>query len=179
MKDRNTRFLKDGRADYRLAAQIDRDRILYTPALSRLAEITQVVAADRGYIFHNRLTHSLKVAQLARRIAEKLQAQPAEIQALGGLDPEVAEAAALAHDLGHPPFGHIAEQELDSCARRAGLKDGFNGNAQSFRIVTKLAVGDGVSPDGVPLVGLNLTRATFEWNSKISVGVWREPRGGR
>lgn len=161
MSDHDARFLQDGRTDYRSPAQIDRDRILYTPAFSRLAEITQVVSADRGYIFHNRLTHSLKVAQLARRIAEKLQPNSAKIEALRGLDPDVAEAAALAHDLGHPPFGHIAEQELDLCARKAGLEDGFNGNAQSFRIVTKLAVGDGVSPEGTALAGLNLTRATL------------------
>lgn len=155
MSDRNSRFREEGRTDYRTPAQVDRDRILYTPALSRLAEITQVVSAERGYIFHNRLTHSLKVAQLARRIAEKLQAQN------GRLDPDAAEAAALAHDLGHPPFGHIAEEELDSCARKAGLEDGFNGNAQSFRIVAKLAVGDAVSSESQPLAGLNLTRATL------------------
>jgi dGTPase len=83
-----------------------------------------------------------------------------EAAGAGGIDPDAAEAAALAHDLGHPPFGHVAEEELDQCARKAGLDDGFNGNAQSFRIVTKLAIGDPVE-SGVPFQGLNLTRATL------------------
>ena len=111
----------------------------YASAFARLAEVTQVVSADKGYVFHNRLTHSLKVAQLARRLAEKLKAeQPNAVRKLGGLDPDVAEAAALAHDLGHPPFGHLAEEALDELCREHGLTDGFEGNAQSFRIVTKL-----------------------------------------
>jgi dGTPase len=123
------------------------------------------VSADRGYVFHNRLTHSLKVAQLARRISEKLlSTQEAEAAALQAPDPDVAEAAALAHDLGHPPFGHIAEKELDRLARKEGLHDGFEGNAQSFRIVSKLAVADAVAADSdrTPIIrGLNLTRATL------------------
>jgi dGTPase len=139
--------------------------VQYSSAFARLAEVTQVVSADRGYVFHNRLTHSLKVAQLARRISEKLRSeQPLEAAALGGPDPDVAEAAALAHDLGHPPFGHIAEVELDELARSAGLADGFEGNAQSFRIVSKLAVSDAISADTdkTPVIrGLNLTRATL------------------
>lgn len=123
-----------------------------------------MVSADRGYVFHNRLTHSLKVAQLARRISEKLRAaQKEEAEGLQAPDPDVAEAAALAHDLGHPPFGHIAEKELDKLARKAGLKDGFEGNAQSFRIVSKLGISDAVAENGEPPVirGLNLTRATL------------------
>ncbi len=125
-----------------------------------------MVSADRGYVFHNRLTHSLKVAQLARRISEKLRGgQQQQSRASGIPDPDVAEAAALAHDLGHPPFGHIAERELDRLARKEGLQDGFEGNAQSFRIVSKLAVSDAVSADAdqTPIIrGLNLTRATLD-----------------
>lgn len=151
--------------DYRTPAQTDRDRVQYSSAFARLAEVTQVVSADRGYVFHNRLTHSLKVAQLARRISEKLRStQKDEADALQAPDPDVAEAAALAHDLGHPPFGHIAEKELDRLAKKAGLKDGFEGNAQSFRIVSKLAVSDAVSADSdkpLAIRGLNLTRATL------------------
>jgi dGTPase len=107
----------------------------------------------------------LKVAQLARRISERLQRAQQEVaDALEAPDPDVAEAAALAHDLGHPPFGHIAEKELDRLAKNAGLKDGFEGNAQSFRIVSKLAVSDAISADTdeTPVIrGLNLTRATL------------------
>jgi dGTPase len=144
---------------------MDRDRVQYCSAFARLAEVTQVVSADRGYVFHNRLTHSLKVAQLARRISEKLRgAQKNESDALQAPNPDVAEAAALAHDLGHPPFGHIAEKELDGLAKKAGLEDGFDGNAQSFRIVSKLAVSDAVTADSdkTPVIrGLNLTRGTL------------------
>jgi dGTPase len=161
----SSRFYPEQGTDYRSPAQVDRDRVQYSSAFARLAEVTQVVSADRGYVFHNRLTHSLKVAQLARRISEKLRAeQPSEAAALGGPDPDVAEAAALAHDLGHPPFGHIAEVELDKLARDSGLTDGFEGNAQSFRIVSKLAVSDAISADvnKTPVIrGLNMTRATL------------------
>lgn len=140
MSSRNDRFYPEQRIDYRTPGQVDRDRILYSSAFARLAEVTRVVSADRGYVFHNRLTHSLKVAQLARRISERLHhVQSREAQALG-LDPDVAEAAALAHDLGHPPFGHIAEEELHRLAQKEGLPDGFEGNAQSFRIVARLGV---------------------------------------
>jgi dGTPase len=159
------RFTKEGRRDFRTPAQVDRDRILYSRHFQRLAEVTQVVSADRGYVFHNRLTHSLKVAQLARRIAEKfLIEQKSQVTQLGGLDPDAAEAAGLAHDIGHPPFGHIAETTLNLLTKKAGLRDGFNGNAQSFRIVTKLAMGDAVDQGtGAPVAqGLNLTRRTLD-----------------
>ena len=93
-----------------------------------------MVSSDEGHVFHNRLTHSLQVAQVGRRIAEKLLRDNKDLD----LDPDVVEAACLAHDIGHPPFGHIAEKELDGIATENGLKDGFEGNAQSFRIVTRL-----------------------------------------
>jgi dGTPase len=161
---RDERFVAEQRRDYRTPAQIDRDRILYSTSLARLAEVTQVVAAERGHVFHNRLTHSIKVAQLARRLAEKLlQEQPREAELLGGLDPDVAEAAGLAHDLGHPPFGHTAENTLNHLVKvRGKLRDGFEGNAQSFRIVTRLSVSDALPKSGRPTIGgLNLTRATL------------------
>lgn len=151
-------FAKKGNkpGDRRKSFQIDRDRILYSSAFRRLAQVTQVVTAQEGHVFHNRLTHSLKVAQVARRLAESLVAQQPEIaEKLGGVEPDVVEAAALAHDLGHPPFGHIAEEELDECAVKHGLRDGFEGNAQSFRILTKLAI------HRIDYCGLNLTRATL------------------
>jgi dGTPase len=114
------------------------------------------VAAHEGHVFHNRLTHSIRVAQIARRLAQKFLSEAAnKTEAVGGINPDVTEAAGLAHDLGHPPFGHIAEEELRSCAEKRDVSDGFEGNAQSFRIITKLALR---SPE-VP--GLNLTRATL------------------
>ncbi len=142
--------------DRRKSFQIDRDRILYSSAFRRLAQVTQVVTAQEGHVFHNRLTHSLKVGQVARRLAERLlELQPEVANQIGGIDPDVVEAAALSHDLGHPPFGHTAEEELDKCAIQHGLKDGFEGNAQSFRILTKLAI------HRIDYYGLNLTRATL------------------
>jgi dGTPase len=162
LSDRNERYHRETKGgDYRTPAQLDRDRVLYSSAFSRLMEITQVVSADRGYVFHNRLTHSLKVAQLARRMSERFQKdQPRVCEAVGGVDPDAAEAAALAHDLGHPPYGHIAETTLNRLAREQGLPDGFEGNAQSFRIVSKLAVSDAIGSEE-EVRGLNLTRATL------------------
>jgi dGTPase len=144
---------RDG-SDVRSPGQKDRDRVLYTSSFRRLAQVTQVVAADTGHVFHNRLTHSSQVAQVGRRLAERLsRAQSGEISQSTGLDPDVVEAACLAHDLGHPPFGHIAEEELNELA--GSSIDGFEGNAQSFRIITKLS-------QHSPLHrGLDLTRATL------------------
>src|SRR5262245_28684104 len=87
-------------ADQRNHFQTDRDRILYSPAFRRLAGVTQVVSPGEGEIFHNRLTHTLKVAQIARRLSEMFLACPggqADAAAWGGIEPEVVEAAALAH----------------------------------------------------------------------------------
>ncbi|GAA1975981.1 dNTP triphosphohydrolase [Amycolatopsis minnesotensis] len=135
----------------------DRDRIVSSPFFARLGGVTQVVSAGGSGLLHNRLTHSLKVATVARSIAERLLASPdaADLaRKLGGLDPDVAEAAALAHDLGHPPFGHLGEGVLDRVARhRFNLADGFEGNAQTFRILTTTDV------RGPSAVGLDLTAA--------------------
>jgi dGTPase len=136
----------------------DRDRVASSPFFGRLAGVTQVVSpTGSGLLLHNRLTHSLKVAQVARAIAERLNADPdltSLLDKLGGCDVDVVEAAALAHDLGHPPFGHLGEEILDRIARhRFNLPDGFEGNAQSFRIVTT------TDPRGPRGVGLDLTAA--------------------
>ena len=143
--------------DQRYPFSRDRDRVLYSTALRRLAGVTQVVHAAQGHIFHNRLTHSLKVAQIGRRIVEFLRRTESDelIEAVNGIDPEVVETAALSHDLGHPPFGHIAETALDKFLKDNDINDGFEGNAQSFRIVTKVAIRAGDHR------GLNLTRASL------------------
>ncbi len=161
----------DGPADQRNAFERDRDRVLYSTALRRLAGITQVVGAAEGHIFHNRLTHTLEVAQLARRLAQKLRTEQAEVaEGVGGVDPEVAEAAALAHDLGHPPFGHVAEEELNRIiADDLKIDDGFEGNAQTFRVVTRLSVRHLDHP------GQNLTRATL--NAVLKYPWFRGRRG--
>jgi dGTPase len=163
--------------DIRTPGQVDRDRILYCTAFRRLAEITQVVRPAEGHQFHNRLTHVLKVAQIGRRIAERLQKEKQErISELGGLDVDVVEAAGLAHDLGHPPFGHVAEEELqDQVDKLLHSKEGFEGNAQSFRIVTKLAVRT-VRVDPKEEQGLDLTRATLNAILKYP---WLQEESGR
>ena len=154
---RAERFHQNDRAsDQREPFQRDRDRILYTSAFRRLGSVTQVVSSEEGAPFHNRLTHTLEVAQIGRRLAEKLRREQRRVADLwGGIDADVVEAAALAHDLGHPPFGHTTEEELDALIRNSAVPDGFEGNAQSFRVVTKLAVRHS------NFAGLNLTRATL------------------
>jgi dGTPase len=121
--------------------------------------VTQVVipGAD-AILLHNRLTHSEKVAQVARTIAENLTSkyEGDQLNELGGLDPDVVETAALAHDLGHPPFGHAGEEMLNKLAlNELQLSDGFEGNAQTFRIVTKLSLRH------PRYDGLGLTRASL------------------
>lgn len=150
---------------YRTPSQRDCDRILYCSAFQRLAYVTQVTAPEAGHAFHNRLGHSLKVAQVGRRNAERLIGLADNGHITGSaaslvrtIDPDSVEAACLAHDLGHPPFGHIAEKALHEEAQEAvgDTFDAFEGNAQTFRIVTRLAVRDGKNP------GLNLTRRTLD-----------------
>jgi dGTPase len=139
-------------------SRTDLERIRFASAFSRLADVTQVVTsmATSGVV-HNRLTHTIKVAAVARAIAvQLLRTQDHDLlRDLGGLDHVVVQAAANAHDLGHPPFGHLGERVLDRLAReRFGLADGFEGNAQTFRVLTELEV---LGPSDQ---GLNLTAAT-------------------
>ena len=126
----------------RNAFQRDRDRIIHSGAFRRLKEKTQVFVAHEGDQYRTRLTHSLEVAQIARTLA----------RALGG-DEDLAETLALAHDLGHPPFGHSGERVLAEKMKTFG---GFDHNAQTLRVVTKLEVR---YPD---FSGLNLTWETLE-----------------
>ncbi|GGQ60604.1 dGTPase [Couchioplanes caeruleus subsp. azureus] len=151
--------------DARTEGMRDRDRILYSSAWMRLTGVTQVVnhRPCDSILLHNRMTHSLRVAQVSRSIAEQLLIGDAEqdmerrdrLRALGGLDVDVAEAAGLAHDLGHAPFGPAGERILDEVARtELGLADGFSPHAQTLRIVSRLERKYQGSP------GMDLTRAT-------------------
>src|SRR5438477_3469662 len=139
--------------DYRSPAQRDRDRIIYTSAFRRLAQVSQVASPTDAHVFHNRLTHSLQVAQVGRSLAERLRQDETACWQVGGIDPETVEASCLAHDLGHPPFGHTGEEQLNRLVGNSS--GGFEGNAQSFRIITKLAF------KSTKHTGLDLTAATL------------------
>ncbi len=147
--------------DHRHATERDRDRILHSSAFRRLQGKTQVFGIGQADFYRTRLTHSVEAAQIARGISQNLLFENPLLQSC--LVPELAEAAALAHDLGHPPFGHAGEQTLDACMRevshRAKLTGKkvlrFEGNAQTFHI---LVVAEPKSPS---YPGLNLTRATL------------------
>ena len=155
MVARSDRRHEVGGRDQRGEFQRDRDRILYSSAFRRLAGITQIVRAGEADVFHTRQQHTMKVAQVGRRLAEMLISQHLQLAREADLDPEVVEAAALAHDLGHPPFGHIGEHTLHQLVCDHNDQNGFEGNAQTFRIVTKIAV----RFDNAP--GLDLCRATL------------------
>ncbi len=136
------RMHAEGESAHRTAFQKDRDRVVHTSAFRRLEYKTQVFVNYEGDYYRTRLTHTLEVAQVATSIARAL-----------GLNEDLSETIALAHDLGHPPFGHSGEKALDTLAASVG---GFDHNRQSLRIVTKLER----RYPGFP--GLNLTWETLE-----------------
>ena len=144
-KEYNFKRLSPEKEDFRSAFQRDRDRVLHSNAFRRLAHKTQVFFLSNNQDhFRNRLTHSLEVSQIARSISAMMR-----------LDEALTEAISLAHDLGHPPFGHIGEGILNDIMLKNG-NNGFNHNIQTLRIITKLEQKYGAFD------GLNLTYETLE-----------------
>lgn len=149
--------LKDISKDYRSSFRRDYARLLHSPAFRRLQGKTQLFPGNESDFFRNRLTHSLEVAQVGRSIVQFLN----EKYGLK-IDEDLVEFAGLAHDLGHPPFGHNGEKALDYCMRDDG---GFEGNAQTFRVLTKIEKKEKLNnnPYGIDdngddqRLGLNLT----------------------
>ncbi|CAI8335430.1 MAG: Deoxyguanosinetriphosphate triphosphohydrolase-like protein [Opitutia bacterium UBA7350] len=121
--------------DYRNPFQVERDRIIFSYPFRRLQSKTQVFQSGEYDFYRTRLTHSIEVAKISRSICEYLRARSPLLQEDFYIDADLTEAIGLAHDLGHPPFGHIGERKLNELMADAG---GFEGNAQTLRILTEL-----------------------------------------
>ena len=120
--------------DFRTPFQMDRDRVLHTPAFRRLQSKTQVFWSGEYDFYRTRLTHSLEVAQIGRSICHWLKQSSELLSDDYFIDPELVEVVCLSHDLGHPPFGHAGERSLNYLMHEYG---GFEGNAQTLRLLTE------------------------------------------
>ncbi|MBU2982497.1 deoxyguanosinetriphosphate triphosphohydrolase [Lentibacter algarum] len=164
-EDSRGRLYPEAESAFRTCFQRDRDRIIHASAFRRLKHKTQVFIEHEGDYYRTRLTHSIEVAQVARTICGAL-----------GLNPELTEAVALAHDLGHTPFGHTGEDALDALMKPYG---GFDHNAQAIKIVTSLEKHyaewdglnltweclEGIAKHNGPVVG-DIPRALLEYNAQ-------------
>lgn len=188
-EDRDERIDSIPPGVFRRPSRRDRDRVRFSRQFRRLKGVTQVARAGESYLYHDRLTHSMKVAQIAKSLVKIFYrrhevdpevaigySKPTGGKLAASLDPHVVEAAANAHDIGHPPFGHTGEDELDSIlTEETEDRDrtrGFEGNAQSFRVVTQLEA------HREEKRGLNLTRATlnamlkYPWSREENDDKW-------
>lgn len=137
--------------DYRTPFQVDRDRIIHSSAFRRLQNKTQVFFSGEYDFYRTRLTHSIEVAQIGRSLCHRLNEVSPLLRDGKSLDPDLVEAACLAHDIGHPPFGHTGERTLHRLMQPFG---GFEGNAQTLRILATILFGPGR--------GMNPTRALVD-----------------
>ncbi|AXY72462.1 dNTP triphosphohydrolase [Paraflavitalea soli] len=147
--------------NYRSPYRRDFARLIHSPAFRRLQGKTQLYPGLESDFFRNRLTHSLEVGQIAKSIAIKVNSTIQDNDETWRIDPDICEFAGLAHDLGHPPFGHQGEEALDECLREFG---GFEGNAQTLRILSRIEKkikGEGTSPNVEYRYGLNLCFRTL------------------